>query len=531
MKKKFLIILSGILLLSPGYIKANYDPRISDIYAFNVVVEKKFKANCINPENGIESEITVKKDEVLKISSEGNCIEYYGGYNGNGFAEFCFEKNNKVCELEEDNIKNVHIQNLEFNVEENKNDIIFTNDIEAFPIAAYDEEYIPLYSGPSIMYAEKKKIKENSEIKVLGRLKEYKDWYYIETQNVKGWVENYLLMIKQNKEYINPVTQKIYKDKREKEIVGIIPANAIIKNPYYGSGFYINYNGIDGYIDGLYEKEEGSLILKYDGILYEEKDVDSKKLINDKIKKGQKINYDYIGEDYTTLEAQCEENEKPTDGEEFCNYHYGWYHTTIGEKSGWLLTSDNLEKYIKDYTTPTGYMMDDITIDKLKFTWNKANLNSDIIIDIKINNKTNYDIKSIYLIFKDANGNYAKTGCIDYPYDTSIRFSPYQFKTGDYTLEKIEIELNTNIGKKVVIYTSAIIEKGNYKMKILAPVTNSNNNISQPNRSDIDEAIKEVHKINNNHLIIGILSAISITITSIIFIILINKRRKDKSKN
>ena len=173
--------------------------------------------------------------------------------------------------------------------------------------------------------------------------------------------------------------------------------------------------------------------------------------------------------------------------------------------------------------------MDDITIDKLKFTWNKANLNSATKIDIKINNKTNYDIRSIYLIFKDANGNYVKTGCIDYPYDTSIRFSPYQFKTGDYTLEKIEIELNTNIEKKVIIYTSAIIEKGNYKMKILAPVTNSNNNISQPNRSDIDQAIKEIHKINNKHLIIGIISAISITITSIILIILINKRRKEKN--
>ena len=92
-----------------------------------------------------------------------------------------------------------------------------------------------------------------------------------------------------------------------------------------------------------------------------------------------------------------------------------------------------------------------------------------------------------------------------------------------------EIELNTNIEKKVIIYTSAIIEKGNYKMKILAPVTNSNNNISQPNRSDIDQAIKEIHKINNKHLIIGIISAISITITSIILIILINKRRKEKN--
>ena len=54
MKKKLLIVLTGIMfLLTPNYIKANYDPTIVDIYAFNVVVEKKFNANCINPENGI----------------------------------------------------------------------------------------------------------------------------------------------------------------------------------------------------------------------------------------------------------------------------------------------------------------------------------------------------------------------------------------------------------------------------------------------------------------------------------------------
>ena len=42
-------------------------------------------------------------------------------------------------------------------------------------------------------------------------------------------------------------------------------------------------------------------------------------------------------------------------------------------------------------------------------------------------------------------------------------------------------------------------------------------------------AIKEINKINNKHLLIGIISAISITITSIILIILINKRRKEKN--
>ena len=46
-----------------------------------------------------------------------------------------------------------------------------------------------------------------------------------------------------------------------------------------------------------------------------------------------------------------------------------------------------------------------------------------------------------------------------------------------------------------------------------------------------EDTKKQIEEINNKHLIIGILSAISITITSIILIILINKRRKNKSKN
>ena len=43
------------------------------------------------------------------------------------------------------------------------------------------------------------------------------------------------------------------------------------------------------------------------------------------------------------------------------------------------------------------------------------------------------------------------------------------------------------------------------------------------------QAIKEIHKINNKHLLIGIISAISITISSIILIILINKRFKNNN--
>lgn len=415
--------------------------------------------------------------------------------------------------------------------------MIFMNNIEAFLVGGYDDNYVTLYSGPSTLYSEKKKIKEDSKIKVLGRLKEYTEWYYIEVQNVKGWIEEYSLMIKQNKEYINAITQKIYKDKDNKEIAGTIPANAIIKNPYYANrsslGYYISYNGIAGYIDGeLYEKQEGSLILKYDGILYSEKDTNSKKLINNKIKKGQKINYDYIYADMP-YSYECEDGEEPVEEEEYCDYRYSWYHTTIDNKSGWLLTSEKLDEYINSSTILPEENMDDITVEMLKLTWNKANLNGSTTIDIKINNKTIYDINNIYLIFKDTNGNYAKTKCEKTSSGTSVSFSPYQFKTGDYILDKLEVELNNDYQTKLVFNTSAVIEKSDYKMKILAPVNNDNNNNNE-NKSDtsnIEQPIKEMHKINNTHLYIGIASAISITITSIILIILINKRRKNKSEN
>lgn len=526
MKKKILIILIGILLLSPGYIKANYDPAIIDIYAFKVVADKSFKTTCVNSKSEKISELQIAKNEILSIFAEGNCIEYYrSGDYGSGL---CFKKNKNICQINYENYEDIHMQNLEFNIEEHKNDIIFTNEIEAFPIGAYNEEYVTLYNGPSTMYPEKKKIKRNSKIKVLGRLKEYTNWYYIETQNVKGWVDEYSLMIKQNKEYINAVTQKIYKDKDRKEIVGILPVNAIIKNPYYANrsstSYYISYNGIDGYInDELYKKKEGSLTLKYDGILYSEKDVNSKKLINNKIKKGKKINYDYIN-DNMLYSYECEDDDLG-----YCECGYSWYHTTIDNKSGWLLTSEKLDEYINSSTISPEENMDDITIEMLKLTWNKANLNGSTTIDIKINNKTIYDIKNIYLIFKDTNGNYAKTKCEKTSSGTSVSFSPYQFKTGDYILDKLEVELNNNYQTKLVFNTSAVIEKSDYKMKILAPANNDNNE-NKPDTSDIEQPIKEMHKINNKHLYIGIGSAISITITSIILIVLINKRRKEKAK-
>ena len=95
-------------------------------------------------------------------------------------------------------------------------------------------------------------------------------------------------MIKQNKEYVSYQTQNVYKDQRHKIKIGELKVNSIVKNPYkdgFRDNYYINYDGMQGYIkDGLYERKSGTTTTKYDGILYEEADVNSKQLIDKKIK-------------------------------------------------------------------------------------------------------------------------------------------------------------------------------------------------------------------------------------------------------
>ena len=537
MKKKLFIITLLIGSILPIIVKANYDMGITDVYNYEIVIDKDIEVTCINPKTYKTRKITLKKGDIRKIFGEGDCVDYYNreiDYSG-----LCFKDKEDVCQygLFDEDFENFHIKDLEYDVNKNENDITYFNNFDGFLFNYYDD-YIELYSGPSSFYKKIKDLSTNEKIKVLGKIKDY-DWYYIETQNVKGWITDENLMIKQNKEYVSYQTQDVYKDQRHKIKIGELKVNSIVKNPYkdgFRDNYYINYDGMQGYIkDGLYERKSGTTTTKYDGILYEEADVNSKQLIDKKIKKGQKINYDSLDKRlYYT--GNCEGIKEVNEYDE-CEYEYIWYNTTIDSKTGWLLVSNYLDNYIKNNTEEiidedddeiNNISKEEIKIENVSFKTNQIKADEKLYIDLKIDNNSYYEIDKVLFGFKN---NKDQNRLL---YLNDIESSPYLniehslFENGEFELYFIRLELNDEDNTRLVYYTNEIKNNSDYSLKVINNIKNDEKETEEKDEQK-DQAIKEIHKINNKHLLIGIISAISITISSIILIILINKRFKNNN--
>ncbi|MGM9875269.1 MAG: hypothetical protein ACI32H_05050 [Bacilli bacterium] len=537
MKKKLFIITLLIGSILPIIVKANNDIGITDVYDYEIVIDKDIEVTCINPNTYKIRKIILKKGDIKKIYGEGDCVDYYN--HKIDYSGLCFKDKEYVCQygLYDEDFENFHIKDLEYDVNKNENDITYFNNFDGFLFNYYDD-YIGLNSGPSYYYKVIKKINTSEKIKVLGKIKGY-DWYYIETQNVKGWITDDDLMIKQNKEYVSYQTQDVYKDQRHKIKIGELKVNSIVKNPYkdgYRDNYYINYDGMQGYIkDGLYERKSGTTTIKYDGILYEEADVNSKQLIDKRIKKGQKINYDSFDKILYYTE-NCEGIKEVNENEE-CEYEYVWYNTTIDSKTGWLLVSNYLDKYIKDNTEEiidegddeneiNNISKEEIKIENVSFKTNQIKADEKLYIDFKIDNNSLYEVDKVLFGFKN---NKDQNRLL---YLNDIESSPYLniehslFEDGEFELYFIRLELNDEDNTRLVYYTNEIKNNSDYSLKVINDIKDDEKE-SETKDEEKDQAIKEIHKINNKHLLIGIISAISITITSIILIILINKRRKE----
>ena len=537
MKKKLFIITLLIGSILPIIVKANYDMGITDVYNYEIVIDKDIEVTCINPKTYKTRKITLKKGDIRKIFGEGDCVDYYNreiDYSG-----LCFKDKEDVCQygLFDEDFENFHIKDLEYDVNKNENDITYFNNFDGFLFNYYDD-YIELYSGPSSFYKKIKDLSTNEKIKVLGKIKDY-DWYYIETQNVKGWITDENLMIKQNKEYVSYQTQDVYKDQRHKIKIGELKVNSIVKNPYkdgFRDNYYINYDGMQGYIkDGLYERKSGTTTTKYDGILYEEADVNSKQLIDKKIKKGQKINYDSLDKRlYYT--GNCEGIKEVNEYDE-CEYEYIWYNTTIDSKTGWLLVSNYLDNYIKNNTEEiidedddeiNNISKEEIKIENVSFKTNQIKADEKLYIDFKIDNNSFYEVDKVLFGFKNDKDQNRLL------YLNDIESSPYLniehslFENGEFELYFIRLELNDEDNTRLVYYTNEIKNNSDYSLKVINNIKNDEKETEEKDEQK-DQAIKEIHKINNKHLLIGIISAISITISSIILIILINKRFKNNN--
>ena len=470
MKKKILIILTGILLLSPSYIKA--DAIETEVYPYKVIAIRDTEARC-------NEELKIKKGEVLEIIAEVLVNDV-----------LIFKHNKEECEIEMGDVK---VQTKEFDISKVKNKIIFKNEV-GFYYWGYDMKY-----GPSIMYETMQKIPDGAKINILGT---FDGWYYIEYNNKKGWIDD--LLTKYEGDYINPRTQYIFSDQDGENAIGTIPAGTKITSMYsteYSEEdglSYITYNGITGYVlYTLFQKIDDDMILDYDGRMYEEANTDSKVLIY-KIKEGTNVHVDYgLLED--------------SDGHQQ-SYPHAWYYTNYNGKKGWI--------YLKESFYEEENYKENINFNSITFKKNNIKINEKLDINIKLENNNEEEIKKILLYFKNQNNEDKLVYINDINTKPYIKIENSDFDDEEYTLENIELEMDDSEQTKVVYSISEIENQSDYKIFI----TKS----AEEKKNETKEQIKEIHKINNKHLYIGIGSAISITITSIILIILINKRRKAK---
>lgn len=480
MKKKNLIILTGILLLSPGYIKANVVPKKVDPY--KVITIKDSEIICG------EEEVTIKKGEVLEVT--------YEVFDSDSLI---FKYGKKECEISMEDVK---LQIKEFDIEKAKDKIKFKNET-GISYSSFEMKY-----GPSVVYETIQEIPNETKINILGKLD---DWYYIEYNNKKGWVND--LLVKFEGDYINPRTQSIYLDQDGEKEIGIIPAGVKIESMYSTESCdeynlsYITYNGVTGYVlYNLFKKIDKDITLDMDARMYEEANTDSKVLIS-KIKEGTKVHVDY-----GVIKDQNVQEKINT-----------WYYTNYNGKTGWIL----LGTYFDDYEDDN--YKDKININSIIFENTDIKINEKLNVKVDINNNSELKIEKILLVFKNQNNENKLVYLNDINTSPYIEIDDKLFESGEYNLEYVRLEMNNSDETKIFYKTTDIKNKGNYKLNIISE--ESVKEEDKDNAEETKEQIKEIHKINNKHLYIGIGSTISITITSIILIILINKRRKNKSKN
>ena len=251
------------------------------------------------------------------------------------------------------------------------------------------------------------------------------------------------------------------------------------------------------------------MILENEGRMYEEANIDSKVLVP-KIEEGTKIHVNY-----GTFDNGSDEK---------VNF---WYYTNYNGKTGWILLGPFFDE---DYDEEeiNNISKEDIEIENVSFKTNQIKADEKLYIDLKIDNNSYYEIDKVLFGFKN---NKDQNRLL---YLNDIESSPYLniehslFENGEFELYFIRLELNDEDNTRLVYYTNEIKNNSDYSLKVINNIKNDEKETEEKDEQK-DQAIKEIHKINNKHLIIGILSAISITITSIILIILINKRRKEKN--
>lgn len=492
MKKKLLIILIGMILLSPCCIKANHGSPATVRY--KAVVTKKEGLEC--------------KDEKIPY---GSIIEVEESYDIEDTLFLRYIYNDLDC-FDDISYKDFELYNKDFNIMDYNN-----KGITKFPskldVTVISSKGIKLYKGPAKKYDIITTIPNRTKLYAEYYVdnEEGMPWLYVTYNGKSGWIYNV--------DY-----ETVYGYTKEKAIVTFnddkneIKQNTII-DEYYHSGirnkYYVKYNGKMYFVYGLGFPTNDTIKLEKDVELTETLEENSK--VISKVKKG------------TTLKVEF------TSGDDYSDYYY----VTYNGKKGWIVleelddydekTDEELENDSNNKSDVEKKYKENINIENITLSSNEIKVNEKIYINIKINNNSNTKIDKILLVFKNKDNENRLVYLNDIDTNPYMDIDSKLFENGEFNLEYIRLEMNDTNKTKVLYSVNDIKNKSNYKLNVI-----NKKNVKEEENNNTEETkkkIEEIHKINNTHLYIGIGSAISITITSIILIILINKRRKNKSKN
>ncbi len=497
MKKKLLIILIVIILLFPNYTKADHGSPSTILY--KGIVTKKSGLKC-------DGDYTISYGSIIEVEETYNIGEipmlkfYYKGDDcGWDITYNDFELYNKNFNITDYNTEQTPLSKFE-------------NSLDVMVVA---DKGIKLYKGPAKIYDTITTIPNKTKLYAKYYIddEEGMPWLYVTYKGKSGWIFNV--------EY-----DTVYGYSDEKVIITFNDAKDEVKcntivNGYYLNGmigernYYIKYNDKMYFVYGIGFQTNETIKLKKD-VKLEETLKEGSKVI-ETIKKG------------TTLKAEY------ASGDNYSNYYY----VTYNGKKGWIVISNEddeeiIDSEITDDELDNNLSSDDIVnnykqninIENITLSSSEIKTNERLDINIKINNNSNTNVEKILLIFKNQNNEDKSVYINDINTKPYIKIENSDFDDDEYTLENIELEMNDENKTKLLYSVNDIKNKSNYKLNI---TNEKNSNVEDNNTEETKKKIEEIHKINNKHLYIGIGSAISITITSIIFIILINKRRKEKT--